>query len=96
MTTACYAFGTVLVFCEIGQRATNAFSEINDVIGQFDWYLFPDELKKILPIIIRFAQQPVDIKFFGSISSSRYVFKSVSSTIKFSSRVVEKSSDLAD
>lgn len=74
----CYAFGTLFVACELGQRASNAFDEINDVIGQFDWYLFPDELKKILPIIMQFAQRPVDVEFFGSISCSREVFKRVS------------------
>lgn len=34
--------------------------------------------QKILPIIINFAQQPVNIEFFGNISCNRLVFKSVS------------------
>lgn len=75
---AFYAIGTVFVSCELGQRIWDEFVEINDVIGQFDWYLFPDELKRIHPFIIHIAQQPANITFFGSISCSRNVFKSVS------------------
>lgn len=74
----CYAFGVVFVACEVGQRISNEFSEINDVIERFDWYLFPDELKKILPIVMNLAQRPVCIDFFGSIACSRDVFKKVS------------------
>lgn len=75
-----YAFGTVFIVCELGQRMTDAFGEISDAIGNFNWNLFPDDFKKMLPIIIQFAEQPVDIEFFGSISCSRKVFKKVCET----------------
>lgn len=74
---AFFSFGIVFVACEFGQRVSNAFGEINSVVGQFDWYLFSDDLQKILPIIINFAQQPVNIEFFGNISCNRLVFESV-------------------
>lgn len=73
----CYAFGIVFIACEVGNRQSNAFDEIDDVIGQFKWYLFPDELKRILPFIIHFAQRPVNIEFFGSSSCNRNTFQRV-------------------
>lgn len=74
---ACYAVGVDFFACDIGQRISNAFNEINDVIGKFDWYLFPNELQKLLPIIIHFAQLPVEMKFFGSIACNRDSLKKV-------------------
>lgn len=74
----CYAFGIVFIACELGHRASDAFDEVNDVVGKFEWYLFPDELKNILAIIISFVQRPVNVEFFGSSSCSRDTFKGVS------------------
>lgn len=74
----CYAFDIVFVVCELGQRMTIAFDELNDVVGKFKWYLFPDEFKRIMPFIIHFAQRPVDIEFFGQMSCSRNTFIKVS------------------
>lgn len=63
---------------ELGQRLTNAFDEIGYSLEQFDWYLFPMEFKRILPMIMVIAQQPVELECFGSIKCSRIVFKKVS------------------
>lgn len=73
-----YVSVIVLIICELGQRMTDAFEEIDDVIGKFQWYSFPDALKRLMPFMIQFAQQPVDIEFFGSISCSRDTFEKVS------------------
>lgn len=75
---ACYAFGVALFICELGQRLTNAFGEIGDVIADFDWYLFSFEIRKLLPTLLMVAQQPVALECFGSISGSRDTFKTVS------------------
>ena len=77
---ACYAFGMVFMICELGQRISNAFEEIDDVIAQFNWYLFSDELKRMLPIILMNTQAPVVFECFGSISCSREAFKKVRET----------------
>lgn len=74
---ACNAFGVAFSFCELGQRISNAFDEIDDVIAQLKWYLCPDELKRILPIIIINSQDPVALEYFGSTSCSRETFKKV-------------------
>lgn len=70
--------GLVFFTCEIGQRFSSGFDNINDVIDQFDWYSFPVEIKKMLPIIIQMAQQQVAIECFGSIMCLRDTFKKVS------------------
>lgn len=72
-----YAFGMVFIACELGHRASNEFDDIYEVVDAFEWYLFPDELKKIHAIIISSVQRPVNIEFFGNISCSRDTFKGV-------------------
>lgn len=73
-------FGSAVVFVtsELGQRMTDAFNEIDFILSQLDWYLFPGEMQRMLPTIIADAQQPVELKCFGSIGCSREVFKNVS------------------
>lgn len=78
VTDACYSFGTVFLACDFGQRMTNAFADINMMIGQFNWYLFPLEIKKMLPTIIMSAQEPVVLEVFGSIACSREAYHQVS------------------
>lgn len=72
-----YAFGVLFVSCELGQRITVAFDECSVMIDQFDWYLFPVEIQRMLLIVINFAQQPIVIKCFGSAACDRETFKYV-------------------
>lgn len=73
----------VFLSCDLGQRSSDNWNAINLKFDQFDWYLFPNELKRILPIIIAVAQQPAELKCFGSFSLSREVFKKVSQSNRF-------------
>ena len=75
---AFYAFGVVLIICELGQRLTNAFEEICETVEHFDWYLIPLEIQKSLPILLIAAQKPIVLECFGSISGTRDTFKIVS------------------
>lgn len=72
-------FGLALVMfaCEIGQRMSDAFEEIDITMERFDWYLFPIEVKRMLPVIMENAQEPVTLECFGSIGCTRDVFKKV-------------------
>lgn len=76
-----YGFGAVLISCDLGQRMSDRWGEINSTIVQLKWYLFPNELKRFLPIIIAAAQQPVKLVCFGRFSLSREVFKKVGAFI---------------
>lgn len=68
---------TLFVTCEFCQQISNAFSEIDDTIGQFNWYRFPNEINQMLPTILMMTQQPIEMKCFGSISCSQETFKKV-------------------
>lgn len=73
-----YSFGVLLLACELGQRVTITFDECTALIDNFDWYLFPIEIQRMLTIVINFAQQPLVVKCFGSAACDRETFKYVS------------------
>lgn len=66
--------------CELGQRFSNGFDEIDDTVGQLDWYLLPIIIQKILPGTIQYTQQRFAVTFFESFSCSREQFKKASMT----------------
>lgn len=74
---ASYTFAILFGACEFCQRINNAFSEIDNVIGQINFYRFPIKIIRMLPIILMAAQQPVGFKCFGSIWCSRETFEKV-------------------
>lgn len=71
------SIGNVFFSCEIGQRFTDAFNEIVDEFEQFDWYLFPPKIQRILPTTLIGVQKPVVIGCFGTFEGSRDQFKKV-------------------
>lgn len=75
-----YAFGIILIICELGQRLTDAFAQIADEIEKFEWYLFSGEIQRILPTILIASQQPVELQCYGSIAGIRETLKQVSHT----------------
>lgn len=81
----CYGLCVVFICCELGERASNTFTEINDEIDQLSWYLFPIKIKRQLPFILIYTQTSVDLTFFGSMSCSRENFKKVCSNLLLTS-----------
>lgn len=75
---AIIAIVAAFIACEIGQQMNNAFNKIDFTLDQIDYYLFPIEIKRALPMIIVVAQQPVTLACFGDITCTRETFKSVS------------------
>lgn len=75
---AIYSFGIMLTVCELCQRINQAFAECSYVVDQLHWYLFPTKIQRMLPMILIFTQQPIEIKCFGSVACDRATFKSVS------------------
>lgn len=67
----------VLIPCEFGQQAGDAFGEVDDVLSQLDFYLLPIEIQRMLPKIIMYAQEPLVLQFFGSLCCTRDQFKKV-------------------
>lgn len=77
MFEACYSIFVLFAVCELCQRATDSFVDIDDIIDEFDWYLFPIKVQKLLPTIMIMAQKPITIECFGSILCNRSTFKEV-------------------
>lgn len=73
-----WSFALIFIYCEFGERVSTGFSELNDAINQFNWYTFPIEIQRDLPIVMIFAQEPVVVSGFGNIACVRLTFKSVS------------------
>lgn len=78
MVQTFYAFGNMLVVCELCEWATIVFEECSDMVDQLDWYLLPIEGQRMLQIIICYAQRPVKLKCFGNTACDRETFKYVS------------------
>lgn len=72
------AFGLAFFSCEMGQKFSDVYVDVNDIIDEFNWYAFPTEVKRMLPLIIHAAQQPVAIECFGSTMCVRETFQKVS------------------
>lgn len=78
MAQIIYPFGCLFVVCEMGQRINLAFAQCIEMFDQFEWYLFPDGIQRMLPMIFYLTQQPFEIICFGSAACDRETFKSVS------------------
>lgn len=76
---ALVAISSLFVACELGQRVSDAFQEISDIVDEFNWYRFPNELNRLLPVIMAVVQKPVEVDVFGKITCCRYILKTVSS-----------------
>lgn len=74
---AFWVFFFIFAGCELGERNTEQFDRLYDEVIQFDWYDFPPEIKRLLPILLMYMQEPVEIKFFGSAACTRECFKQV-------------------
>lgn len=65
MIEVSYAFGLMFTCCELAQRMNIAFVECDEMVDQLEWYSFPPDIQRMLPIILYFTQQPFEIKCFG-------------------------------
>lgn len=63
--------------CELAGKMGSEFETFNDQIDQFDWYLMPLEIQKMLPLIMMDSQQEVGFTCFGSIMCNRETFRKV-------------------
>lgn len=72
-----YSFGVLFMSCEIGQRLNVAFDECGRKVELLVWYLFPTKVQRMVPLIMNFTQQPIEITCFGSTACGRETFKYV-------------------
>lgn len=72
-----WAFMQVFVLCDFGENMMNKFGEVNDMIYSKNWYTFPQQIKRVIPIIMMGAQLDVILKGFANLTCTREAFKKV-------------------
>lgn len=87
---------TLFVWCDLCQRIEHSFEEIDIVIGQLDWYLFPNEINRMIPTILIVTQEPVGFNYFGSVSCNRKAFNTVYIENSVKLRIILFSNGLID
>lgn len=71
------AFLQIFFLCELGERITHQYNEIDEEICRMKWYLLPIRMQKILPTIMIGTQTPVMLAGFGNMRCTREDFKTV-------------------
>lgn len=66
----------MFILCETGEIVAGRFDEI-DLYEECDWYIFPCQIQRLLPIIIINMRRTVAIQAFGNILCARETFKKV-------------------
>lgn len=74
---ASYVFGSIFFVCELCQQICDGFEEMYKTLEQFFWPSYPIEIRRLLPMVAIFTQQPIEFKVFGSIACCRESFKKV-------------------
>lgn len=75
ITVLCLLLGFFYVPCELMEKISSEFDDINDAINQFHWYLLPLQIRKMLPIVMMSSQETVGFECFGSFNVSRELFE---------------------
>lgn len=73
-----WSFAQIFLFCEFGERLTGRFNEIDQQVNQCDWYTFPLQIQKLLPIFLKGTQNPIVLYGIGELKCTRETFKDVS------------------
>lgn len=66
----------LFVICELADNVAERYERAS-IYALCDWYTFPNDVKRFLPIIIHNTQRSVVIKGFGNIDCTREEFKKV-------------------
>lgn len=74
-----WSFVANFLFCEFGENVTSHFNELNDIIGQGEWYSLPINIQQMLPTIMVITQKQIILRGFGGIVLTREAFKTVRS-----------------
>lgn len=74
---AFWSFTAIFIACECAERLKTSFGTINDEIDAIVWYKYPLCVRRMIPILMAGAQQPVELCVIASISCNRLTFKNV-------------------
>lgn len=74
-----WTFVLLFILCYAGEEVSATFEDVADEIYQCEWDSFPYQIRRILPIVMIVAQDPVQIKGYGGIPCSLDRYKKVES-----------------
>lgn len=72
-----WALFSEFLICDLCGKMSNELDKVAEIIGEFDWYMFPIELQQQLPTVIINAHQSHGFVCFGSTLCNRETFKKV-------------------
>lgn len=72
-----WSFAFIFIFCYFGQSIRGQFNQLNDVIYEFEWYLYPVEIQRMIPTILIATQNTPSLKGFGNVNCTHETFKKV-------------------
>lgn len=72
-----WSIACIFLFCEFGNMVTIEFEDLNEIIGQLNWYSYPNDVQRMMPIIMIVAQESVIIHGYGNIACVRESFVKV-------------------
>lgn len=70
-----YVFGFILIFCEVGNQLADEFDTINGAVYKLNWKTYPNEIQRLMVIVLQVTQQPVQLAAYGNYPCSRETFK---------------------
>lgn len=62
----------------MGERISDSFGEIEDVVNEMDWHLFPIQTQRLMLMLLMGTQQSVTLMGYGNFPANRITMKSVS------------------
>lgn len=71
------SFGPIFLFCEVGEQLCSRSDLVCDAFFKLNWYSFPHQVQRMMPIIIVIAQNPSRLVADGAAACSRDKFKKV-------------------
>lgn len=70
-------FCTIFIFCEFGENVCKEFDKVVNAVCESDWYAFPIEVQRSLPLLLIATQKQVIPRGFGNILCIRESFQTV-------------------
>lgn len=67
----------LFMFCYFGDRITQRFEDISDILFQMKWYQFPIEMQRNMPLFIALTQKRVYLEGLAGAQCTCEVFKKV-------------------
>lgn len=72
-----WSFAVTFLICNFGEDVTTKFIMCDRAMYECQWYRFPNEVQKMLPIIMISTQSPLIFRGFANVFCTRETFKRV-------------------